>query len=1165
MKNTFKKMMALGLMVAMVGTTVVPAGAASSDPNASAAREAANSAISQKAATQGSVLLDNAAGALPISGTAGTKVALFGYGVYNTVKGGTGSGDVYLKDGANINVYQGFQKAGYDIVNSEMVDALAADHKDGGSSSVLGATYDYEEGVYADNETYAAAVDAAAAETDTAIYVLTRNSGEGADRTATEGDYYLLDSEYANLTLLASKFDKVIVLLNVGGIIDTNFYNGLAADTEDNALNRNKIEGLDALVLMSQGGQNSGPAIVQNLNGEVNFSGKLTDTWAVNYEDYPGAETIANTDGNTLEEVYDESIYVGYRKFDSFNLPVAYAFGYGDSYTDFSITVDKVKADASQVTVTATVKNTGAVAGKEVVEVYFSAPAGTIDKPYQELAGYAKTGELAPGKSQTVTVTYDTADMSSYDEAKAAYVLEDGNYLVRVGNSSRNTEVAATIKLDKDVITEQCQNNLDLTKADMENGTAKYGVFLSYEDGKATYNVPTIDVLDAASEGYTTNPGFKSEGNITAKNTNISVKASKFTTVKYAYQNGDVTTYVSTDETTDSAKYAVGKEETSTSTLNLGVQEKDATETIVTVDAAKSATLADVKMGLITVEQLVADMSTVELADLVIGSTYNELNTENSAASAIIGNNAATVYGAAGESTSNLYASRVIPNIVFSDGPAGIRITNEYTEYYLVGSAAYEEGREYYSASYGWAGYSYKKLEITNEEELRAAQETYTVYTTDNVQMYQYCTAFPIGTMLAQTWDVDLIEEVGRAIGVEMLEYGVTSFLAPGMNIHRNPMCGRNFEYHSEDPLVSGLTAAYESLGISTDEAGNATGIDVTLKHFAFNNQESSRMGSNSIVTERTAREIYLKQFETAIRTTAKAGNGVDYVMSSYNMVNGTSTFLNYGLLTSLLRDEWNYEGFVMTDWYSVWGVRGLNSGKNTQSLEMIAGNDHEEPGSDGDVKNIISAIENGDCRLGDLQKSAINMLNVLIETPSFLNAYNKLVEEDPVTQAKVKLAAAIKTGSVEKILLAEIAVAEAQGDYETVAAKYKELAEYYKKLAKKEKAAKEKAEKAQKKAEEAKKKAELAYAKETFGKVTPKFASVKLTKGAVTVTMKKVSGATYYQYKIGSKSKATTKNTIKITGLKKGSKYTLKVRAYKRVNGTKVYTKYATKKFTAK
>ena len=982
MKNRIARAaLSLTLAAAMTVGSVIPAYAgASTDPNASAEREATNAQISQSAATEGMVLLDNESGVLPMAKSG--NVALFGAGVYATVKGGTGSGDVYLKDGANIDVEQGFEDAGYNIVNKDFIAAQEAIYNENNTGSSAWGSYAHDEPAYE-----ASAVDAAAAKTDTAVYVLARNSGEGNDRQAAKGDYYLSDNEKANLTMLGQKFDKVIVVLNTGGILDTNFYNGKGGYAADDELNRGKIEGLDALLLMSQAGQNGGHAVVEVLNGTVNPSGKLTDTWAVDFTDYPSSATFSHLDDETLEEIYTDDIYVGYRYFDTFGKDVAYEFGYGDSYTDFDIDVKSVTADEEKVTVIADVTNTGSRDGKEVVEVYFSAPEGNLDKPYQELAGYKKVSVKA-GATKTAVITFDTADMSSYDESKDAYVMEDGTYTIRVGNSSRNTVEAAQLTLNKDVITEKCRNNLGLTKDGMQSGNYEEGAVQNndYVDGTNSWGQPTKvpspkygtdpieGMLDESSAGYGTGITPTTEG-LSANAKAITLAAASFPEAeKHTYSDGVITTYVSADAAKDSAEYAKGKTST-------------ASEKLQTVEAADGATLVDVVEGKVTMEQLVADMSNEELADLVEGGTWDGLSGGAGEQTAVIGSQADSVYGAAGETTSNLYTSRFIPNVVMSDGPAGIRITNSYIKYSLVGANdPYDAAKTYYTATYSWSGARYTPIELANEAAYKAELAKGTsLYTTDNVTYYQYCTAMPIGTLLAQTWDPAVIEKVGRAVATEMLEYGVTSWLAPGMNIHRSPLCGRNFEYYSEDPLVCGLTAAAETKGVETKADGSESGVGVTLKHVAFNNQENSRMGSNSVVSERAAREIYLKGFEIGVKNAQP-----DYIMSSYNMVNGYSTFENYGLLTEILRNEWGFEGFVMTDWYSVGAVYGKYKDRNVQGMLMYAGNDCEMPGSN--EQSLLSALETGnEMRLGDLQRSAINMLNVIKRSEVFSIMKGKL------------------------------------------------------------------------------------------------------------------------------------------------------------------------------
>ncbi len=252
----------------------------------------------------------------------------------------------------------------------------------------------------------------------------------------------------------------------------------------------------------------------------------------------------------------------------------------------------------------------------------------------------------------------------------------------------------------------------------------------------------------------------------------------------------------------------------------------------------------------------------------------------------------------------------------------------------------------------------------------------------DAVHYYQYCTAIPIATLLAQTWDVEAIEEAGDIVGEEMEELGVTLWLAPGMNIHRNPLCGRNFEYYSEDPLVAGMCAAADTLGVQRH-----SGVGTTIKHFAFNNQEDNRMHVNSHVGERAIREIYLKGFEIAVRASQPMS-----IMTSYNLINGTHTANSYDLLTAIARDEWGFAGIVMTDWGTTGGME-MNPGETfkygTSNAAgcVKAGNDLIMPGSQRDVDEIVKSVGAAegdvDCpiTLGELQACAKRMLDIIMQS----------------------------------------------------------------------------------------------------------------------------------------------------------------------------------------
>ena len=226
-----------------------------------------------------------------------------------------------------------------------------------------------------------------------------------------------------------------------------------------------------------------------------------------------------------------------------------------------------------------------------------------------------------------------------------------------------------------------------------------------------------------------------------------------------------------------------------------------------------------------------------------------------------------------------------------------------------------------------------------------------------------YCTGFPVGTLLASSWDTDLVQEVTKAMGNEVLEYGVDVLLAPGMNIHRNPLCGRNFEYFSEDPLLSGKMAAAYVNGIQSN------GVGTSIKHYATNNQETNRNEDNSRVSPRALREIYLKNFEIAVKESKPWT-----VMSSYNQLNGEYTQQKKDLLTHILREEWGYEGIVMTDW-------GNKAGTVKSAW---SGNDLMEPGNQNEIDRIVEGVQNGTLAIEDVDRNVRNMLNYIVKTPRF-------------------------------------------------------------------------------------------------------------------------------------------------------------------------------------
>ncbi len=842
-------------------------------------REIDHMNISRELAGECMVLLEND-GALPLKETG--KIALFGNGVRRTVKGGTGSGDVNSR--SIVNVEEGFKNAGFTVTSGswldkqgEMLDKSKGEYlewvkaeakKSSRSEFIIQFDHPYS----APAPVLITEEDCKEADTDVAVYVIARNSGEGSDRYNREGDYLLFAEEKKNLEMVAAHFKKTIVILNIGGVMELS---GVKA-----------IPGINAILLMGQLGNIGGDALADVVTGKVNPSGKTVDTWAKNYMDYPSSAKFSHN-GSVHDEEYEDGIYVGYRYFDSFGVEPEYCFGFGRSYTDFSLQIDGAEAAGDRVQVRATVQNTGSVyAGKEVVQIYYSAPQGRMDKPYQELAAYHKTSLLKPGESEAMILTFAIKEMASYSEADAAWVLEKGDYVIRVGSSAGNTEVAAVLTLAEEVKTQIGKNLFPL---DIQLKEIK----------------PDTTVAKTAYEKNSEGLGRVYHG---------SIQSSCIKAEHMVYQ---------------------------------GKREEYKT------DQEKKLTVQDVKNGDCTVEELVAQLTVEEMADMCVG-------TLRAGEGNVVGNASYTVPGAAGDTSSILKGSRGIKNMILADGPAGLRLQPHFK--------TTKEGKLLPGGSV--MGDSFEPFDPDiNEDEV------------DNY--YQYCTAIPIGWSLAQSWNTELAEWAGDMIGAEMEQFGVDLWLAPAMNIHRNPLCGRNFEYYSEDPLVSGKIAAAITIGVQKHK-----GKGTTIKHFAVNNQEDNRYFVNAHVSERALREIYLKGFEIAVKESQPLS-----IMTSYNLLNGIHTANSYDLLQAMARDEWGFDGTVMTDWFTSQDMPEI-TGKFqprypiSSSVGCIyAGNDIQMPGCRKNVDDIVEAVKTGRemdgfrITLADLQFNTANIIRVVLKT----------------------------------------------------------------------------------------------------------------------------------------------------------------------------------------
>ena len=394
--------------------------------------------VARRAAAEGIVLLKNEDHVLPLQ--EGIAVALYGAGAGKTIKGGTGSGDVNERE--KVSICEGMKNAGFQITTeawinryNEIYDKARQDWK----NDILSRTrYDADTmsffEVYSTTPFIMPAGDkikkSAGDEAETAIYVISRIAGEGADRQ---------DEEYKMLADICANYENVIVVINAGAQVDLSFMD--------------EFTNIKALLTIVQPGMEGGNAFADVVSGKVNPSGKLTDTWAYKYEDYPNAETFSHNNGNVETEVYEEGMYVGYRYFDTFDVPVRYGFGFGLSYTDFEINDYCLESlENKKMTVSVQVKNTGKVSGKEVVQVYTSLPGGILEKEAHRLVAYAKTSELKPDESEKITVEISLEHLTSYDEKRAAWILESGFYGIWIGNSLADAKLCGGVKLDNEVI-----------------------------------------------------------------------------------------------------------------------------------------------------------------------------------------------------------------------------------------------------------------------------------------------------------------------------------------------------------------------------------------------------------------------------------------------------------------------------------------------------------------------------------------------------------------------------------------------------------------------------------------------------------------------------------------------------------------------------------------
>ena len=792
----------------------------------------------QDIADEGIVLLKNEEDALPLDGV--TKLNVFGWSSTNPIYGGTGSGSV---DTATcVSFLQGLEDAGYEL-NSELSDFYVDFLAERPPVEMGGQDWTIPEPSMEEYDN-ANIFEDAKEFSDTALVVIARTGGENADlpTSITDEDTFeytggwsgysgvrytaysddvdpsksyleLSNREQAMVERVCQEFDNVVVVVNSANAMELGWLD--------------QYDSIKGALWMAGPGQTGFESLGRVLNGTVNPSARLVDTYVYDLHNIPAFAYVGNYkyDYQTSNELmatdtagwlyasftnYVEGIYVGYKYYETaaaegvidYDSVVQYPFGYGLSYTSFEQKITDVTQDGSDVTLQVAVTNTGDTAGKDVVEVYFNPPYtnGGIEKASENLLAFEKTDLLEPGQTADVQISFKLEDMASYDDqgikaAGGAYVLEQGDYIVSINKDSHNIIDSTTITVDSDIIYNDendgkresdeitAVNQFDFAKGDVE--------YLSRADGFANYDTATAAPTDFSLTD-TVLDGFYCQN------------------------------------TYDSSDYDAQFTEMPVTGADNGLSIRDMTG--VSYDDEKW-------------DQLLDELSVDEMNKLIGLGGYQNVKVDS------IG----------------------LPATIECDGPAAIK--NNYT---------------------GESG-----------------------------------TAYPAATMIAATWNKELARERGESMGQQCQDMNVCGWYGPAMNIHRTPFSGRNFEYYSEDGVLSGYMGASEVAG------AKEYGIQCYIKHFALNDSEGFR--KNALCTwtnEQAMREIYLKPFEISVKV-----GGASNAMTAFNYVGNMWAGSCPELLQTVLRGEWGFVGSTVSDWFNgtTDGIMYANAAIRTGGDKMLS------------------------------------------------------------------------------------------------------------------------------------------------------------------------------------------------------------------------------------
>ncbi|MCM1561574.1 MAG: glycoside hydrolase family 3 C-terminal domain-containing protein [Butyrivibrio sp.] len=818
--------------------------------------------IAEKIAEESIVLLKNEEQTLPFF--KGQRIALFGRSQIDTIYSGNGSGAAHGAKGKNIleecekkgihaepELKAYYRKQMEKEVKEKKEDF---DWSDLGQVVPSGVMYEIFARYHAPAAEYEIAkeqLDRARGFTDTALLVFGRNSGgEECDRHLDE-DYYLTDSEKKLTEQVCGRFPKVVLILNINGLIDL-------AWTE-------KYESIKSILFIGIPGEEGAKALAGILTGEVNPSGKLAVSIAKYYEDYPTAEhfswdkehpekllTYESYDLSAADNgssgyakspvtVYWEDIFAGYRYFDTFGKEPLFPFGYGLSYSEFEIKLIDARKETDGIRVEASVKNIGKLPGKETVQLYLHTKGTAMLHACQELKGFEKTRLLNPQEEDTVVLTAPFREFAYYSEAGAAYVIEKGIYELRLGNSSRNTALAARVTAKEDILVEQCKNRLGLRPC----------------------NAGKINFL-TAKEGM----GKEAEN----------CSPCKWELILNKEDAGPIT----------GQPALCGKEK------QIAREHEDYGELEKTKDD---------KVSRLSIEQLAA---------------------------MCVGYGPGTPFSAFGDGSD--------PETIFDKDGEPVT-TNSHPA--------------------GMNGYVSPAI---LKEDIRSA-----FYKDGPAGIGK--TAWPTEMLIACAFNRELWYRFGNAVGEECERQQVDVWLAPAVNLHRNPLGGRSFEYFSEDPYLTGICACEITKGVQENHP-----VLVCPKHFAVNEQETYRRGSakknydavDSIIQERAVRELYLKPFEMLVKNA-----DIACIMTSFNKINGVFAGGNQELCTQILRREWGFNGVVITDWGDMdVAVDGADA--------VAAGNDIVMPGGPPVITQIRKGLEEGRVTRDDMEEAVRNLLKML-------------------------------------------------------------------------------------------------------------------------------------------------------------------------------------------